>query len=241
MNYYFQGLRFDGNSQDYNARNRDSDPSLGRWTRMDPAGHIDGLNLYLQEDSAPTTSIDPYGLWGWLSPGAYAVYWLAPWERSHYQAPDDDHATGDNILVEFFNSIGPTTRHFGQNAFMTGVIKSATAVNDARTTAMSQLQFGNTANVPIDQNGSNVLWDATRMLAGSLTGGSVGNMGFVGSYHGTLSITKKGPKTYNLHFHIYNVTSSKSGGGSGPDNRPVDQIWDWDEQVTLPPKCSYGE
>ena len=44
--YYFQGLRFDGNSGRYNARNRDYDPTVGAWVSADPAGYVDGASLY---------------------------------------------------------------------------------------------------------------------------------------------------------------------------------------------------
>ncbi len=60
--YYFQGLRYDGNSGNYNARNRDLRSSLGAWTQQDPAGYIDGKNLYQFVESNSLTHLDPLGL-----------------------------------------------------------------------------------------------------------------------------------------------------------------------------------
>ena len=60
--YRFQGGRFDAVSGLYNFRNRDYSPTLGRWMEQDPAGYVDGLNLYQSEDSDPANKTDPLGL-----------------------------------------------------------------------------------------------------------------------------------------------------------------------------------
>ena len=59
--YYYKGLRFDGNSGRYNARNRDYDPTVGAWVSADPAGYVDGANPYQADDSSPETRVDPFG------------------------------------------------------------------------------------------------------------------------------------------------------------------------------------
>jgi RHS repeat-associated protein len=41
---------------------RQFDPSLGRWLSEDPAGHVDGLNLFSYVNSRPTILFDPFGL-----------------------------------------------------------------------------------------------------------------------------------------------------------------------------------
>ncbi|KAH6856079.1 RHS repeat-associated core domain protein [Chaetomium sp. MPI-CAGE-AT-0009] len=40
-------------------------PWLGRWTSPDPAGLVDGVNLYAYVQNSPLTMSDPTGLWGW--------------------------------------------------------------------------------------------------------------------------------------------------------------------------------
>jgi len=42
------------------------DPELGRWTQLDPAGTIDGLNMYVYLQDAPLMLVDSHGLGGTL-------------------------------------------------------------------------------------------------------------------------------------------------------------------------------
>lgn len=47
----------------YCVRYRYYDPLLGRWLQRDPAGYVDGLNLYTYGMGNPWAYTDPYGLW----------------------------------------------------------------------------------------------------------------------------------------------------------------------------------
>ncbi|MCA9556472.1 MAG: RHS repeat-associated core domain-containing protein, partial [Myxococcales bacterium] len=38
-------------------------PALGRWLRKDPAGDVDGPNLYRYAVNSPVNYVDPIGLW----------------------------------------------------------------------------------------------------------------------------------------------------------------------------------
>ena len=76
--YLHQGLRLDAAAGLYHARNRDYDAELGRWTRQDPAGFMDGSSLYVANSSSPINKLDPSGLnplrdlweWWWNDPHA---------------------------------------------------------------------------------------------------------------------------------------------------------------------------
>ncbi len=46
----------------YHVRHRVYDASMGRWTRRDPLGYVDGANLYGFVRSRPLVGIDPFGL-----------------------------------------------------------------------------------------------------------------------------------------------------------------------------------
>ncbi len=46
----------------YHVRHRVYDASLGRWTRRDPLGYVDGMSLYAFVGSRPLVGIDPFGL-----------------------------------------------------------------------------------------------------------------------------------------------------------------------------------
>jgi RHS repeat-associated protein/uncharacterized delta-60 repeat protein len=60
--YLHQGGRLDSFTGLYHFRNRDYDPTLGRWLRLDPLGYIDGLNGYLGFGGSPARNRDPSGL-----------------------------------------------------------------------------------------------------------------------------------------------------------------------------------
>jgi RHS repeat-associated protein len=62
-NVLFQGLRWDSTAEDYEVRNRRYDPTLGRFTTQDPAGYVDGANLYQFVTSNPLQNCDPTGLY----------------------------------------------------------------------------------------------------------------------------------------------------------------------------------
>jgi RHS repeat-associated protein len=59
-----QGGQHDVESHLVHFRNRDLNGVLGRWTRQDPLGYVDGGNLYEYMMSGPTRWVDPWGLEG---------------------------------------------------------------------------------------------------------------------------------------------------------------------------------
>jgi RHS repeat-associated protein len=75
-----QGMTLDPVKGLYYARNRNYDPSLGRWINQDPAGYINGANTYQFVMGNPVVNVDPMGLWSWseLWPGNWNWSWL-PW------------------------------------------------------------------------------------------------------------------------------------------------------------------
>jgi RHS repeat-associated protein len=65
IDFGFRGYRWDNHLKLYHVRHRVYDPNLGRWLQPDPAGYIDGLNLYAYCHGDPMNLIDPYGLNGY--------------------------------------------------------------------------------------------------------------------------------------------------------------------------------
>jgi RHS repeat-associated protein len=59
--YLHQGGRYDSVTGLYHFRNRDYSATLGRWTRQDPAGYVDGGNLYEYVATNPLAYVDPDG------------------------------------------------------------------------------------------------------------------------------------------------------------------------------------
>jgi RHS repeat-associated protein len=60
--YLHQGGRHDSTLKLSHFRNRDLHVELGRWTRQDPLGFVDGSNVYQFVVSSPTHFVDPMGL-----------------------------------------------------------------------------------------------------------------------------------------------------------------------------------
>jgi RHS repeat-associated protein len=63
----------------YLARYRWYDPLLGRWLSRDPAGYVDGLNLYLYVAANPLVLIDPLGLLAEPCANPYIAGFRAYW------------------------------------------------------------------------------------------------------------------------------------------------------------------
>jgi RHS repeat-associated protein len=61
--YLYQGGRLDPNTALYHFGHRDYSPTLGRWLQQDPAGYVDGANLYQEVRSNPVNGTDPQGLY----------------------------------------------------------------------------------------------------------------------------------------------------------------------------------
>jgi len=58
----YDGYVYNPQSLTYLVRNRTYNTSLGRWHQRDPAGYVDGMNLYECVKNSPIYSADPYGL-----------------------------------------------------------------------------------------------------------------------------------------------------------------------------------
>ena len=60
--FRWQGSKYDAISGLDNFRNRDYSPTLGRFIEHDPAGYVQGANLYQAELGAPISHVDPFGM-----------------------------------------------------------------------------------------------------------------------------------------------------------------------------------
>src|SRR5690606_23148077 len=60
----YAGYEWDAAVELYHVRHRVYDPELGRWTRRDPLGYVDGMSLYEYVQSRAALAKDPSGLAG---------------------------------------------------------------------------------------------------------------------------------------------------------------------------------
>ncbi len=60
--YGFTGRRWDAEAGLWHYRNRDYKSTLGRFLQRDPAGFVDGVNLYTYVHNRPLDALDPSGL-----------------------------------------------------------------------------------------------------------------------------------------------------------------------------------
>jgi len=73
----FGGYLFNRETMYYTVRHRHDSPALGRFLQRDPAGYIDGSNLFLYTGGNPVGRLDPFGLeWTgerWQAPPGMAI------------------------------------------------------------------------------------------------------------------------------------------------------------------------
>ncbi len=67
--YMHQGGRQDPITGLYSFRHRDYSPTLGNWVEQDPAGYVNGANVYSSDSGRPAAVADPMGLWKILRNG----------------------------------------------------------------------------------------------------------------------------------------------------------------------------
>jgi len=60
--FLFAGYFYDSETGLYHVRHRMYSPILQRWLQRDPAGYVDGMNLYQYVRANPLTNTDPSGL-----------------------------------------------------------------------------------------------------------------------------------------------------------------------------------
>ncbi len=89
--YGYTGRRWDGESGLWYYRNRMYSAKLGRFMQRDPAGYMDGLNLYAYVRNNPLRYLDPAGL---TAVNEYqSLYW-----NDEYQEKQDDTMVFDSGL-----------------------------------------------------------------------------------------------------------------------------------------------
>jgi len=107
--YTFQGGRNDSSTGMIHFGFRDYSPTLARWVQQDPAGYINGMNLYQFLGSAPANHLDPSGLfyiiWQDTEPFFNVWYWYNRWTESLKTTIKDSLHRIHNRLIEVLQQI----------------------------------------------------------------------------------------------------------------------------------------
>ena len=139
-----QGMTLDSVTGLYYARNRNYDPSLGRWINQDPAGYINGANTYQFVVSNPVGKDDPKGLsWAWWGDFISAV---PQGFEAGYNAVSADRAVAATL---------------GQNQY----------VNEVDQQAWQQTSAAGTWVQTVSQTATDVSYASALTAAGALGGG----------------------------------------------------------------------
>ncbi|MCK5021435.1 MAG: RHS repeat-associated core domain-containing protein, partial [Candidatus Peribacteraceae bacterium] len=82
--YQFTGRRYDPESGMYYYRARMYESGMGRFVQADPAGMVDGANMYAYVGNNPVNQVDPTGKWSWWcrQRGLYKIKTWSIWYRS---------------------------------------------------------------------------------------------------------------------------------------------------------------
>ncbi len=73
--YLYTGREYDWQAGIYYYRARYYNPELGRFLSQDPAGMVDGPNMYIYVKNDPVNGVDPWGKWGYSG----CIYTCAQW------------------------------------------------------------------------------------------------------------------------------------------------------------------
>jgi len=90
LQYSFQGGRIEGSYIHFGAR--DYNPSLGVWMQEDPAGYVNGANLYQLAQSNPVALLDPHGTQAQSKGYGGQAFQLACFLRLRHPCLDDAEA-----------------------------------------------------------------------------------------------------------------------------------------------------
>ena len=128
----FTGQRFDAESGLYYFRARYYSPTLGRFLQPDPAGFVDGLNLYTYAGNSPITFNDPLGLASNPNSGGGSFDLL--------KTAGQEFGAAAKSAIPFYDAYNA----FQQGSIATGVVLAAVEVSPAKL-VKTLFKFGRAA------------------------------------------------------------------------------------------------
>ena len=164
--YGFTGRRFDAETGLWYYRNRMYSPVLGRFLQRDPAGYVDGMNLYAYVQNNPIKYLDPEGL---------MVRWASDKIETGITEASSYLETGLNIFSDYM------TEHSAEiEQEVQGVVENSGIENLQATLNTMALTYG--VSESILWGGANYLGGEALILSAksaSIAGGVVGGTDFL--------------------------------------------------------------
>jgi len=140
FDYLFAGYRYDDETGLYHTRARQYHPLLGVWTGRDPAGYVDGLNLYQYVAGSPTNFVDPSGeAISLLAVGGVALVGLLLMPRA--SDPQSEIGVSDEASQAFYDA------HAEQTAREAALFASFVVPMGGATTLIGRASLGAGMNV----------------------------------------------------------------------------------------------
>jgi RHS repeat-associated protein len=153
----YTGREYDASIGHYYYRARYYNPSLGRFTQLDPLGMVDGVNRYAYVRNNPVRYVDPLGL--------LTIYIHGTWSDSTTFNPSflerSLNSLGENRAVCLFNWSGDNT----------GAARSVASYELARYIENYKFKPGEKLNIIGHSHGGNVALDLSH-----ITGRKVNNL-----------------------------------------------------------------
>ena len=166
--YGFTGRRFDAETGLWYYRNRMYSPVLGRFLQRDPAGYVDGINLYSYTMNNPLSYLDPEGL---------AVRWASDKIETGILQTSSYIETGLNILSDYI-----IERSSGIEQCVQGSIEKSGLENLQATLNTMAIIGGAGELIPFGGAALSAIGGETLLLgakAGGTAGGIVGTIDFM--------------------------------------------------------------
>jgi len=141
--FTFTGREFDAESGLYHYRARIYGPAVGRFFQRDPAGYVDGMNLYEYVRGNPVAFLDPFGegcledAAQWRAQQLRSITREYEYNRDEFLANEADIAQAE-IEARFYRDTLVTVATAGAGAIARGVATLVTAGRVTRAARLTQ-------------------------------------------------------------------------------------------------------
>lgn len=192
----------------YHVRHRVYDPASFRWLQKDPAGYVDGMNLYAYCAGDPINWADPYGLdkWSWYEGWGTTIGYLF--------GGSSEHGAAGKVW-------GAGVRGAGDGVVMTADVFTFGQIDGLHQAAQTLLREGDWTYVGgyIASNVSReAIIIAVTIATGQVAGGGTDEVGRIASLLNLISESRgavRGAQVIVTTLSVWDVGSGAYSAGNG--------------------------